>query len=221
MTTKVDKTQKLKNIFIHGIKVGLSGISVQCLKTWNKFLFLCAFTYCTQDFSCGFKLLSRHIHTSSHVHLLWDGDTSHVNAILTWTASLSMTGTLVNVSPLRLNIVEKKTDKTEKGNHSVVLCVCVMAQWNTSLCDASEERHASHGQSLVPPRSPHLDTPGWSLWYAPFWEHKQSRGNQVGQKYGAKVSNHYPLHYFNSLIATLVRSKFFTGIFIIATHLIW
>lgn len=73
--------------------------------------------------------------------------------------------------------VREKTCKTR--DDSGVLCVCVGARWKMFLFDVSVGRHVSRVRGPAPPRSLHSNTPGWSLWCAPCWEHKQSRGRKA------------------------------------------
>lgn len=115
---------------------------------------------------------------------MWDSDTRHVYASLTHglLPSLHQRINYYNTDRCVTSQVvgeTKKEEKMQNVNRSGVLCVCVMARWKMSLCDVSEGKHASRGRSLVPPRSLHSNTPGLSLWCAPCWEHKQSRGRQA------------------------------------------
>lgn len=105
--------------------------------------------------------------------------------------------------------------KMQKVNHLGVLCVCVMARWKMSLCHVSEGKHASRGRSLVPPRSLHSNTPGSSLWCAPCWEQKQSRGRQAVNDKSLK-SLPFSLFLPLSFLTVLCSREKFT----LTTHLI-
>ncbi len=131
--------------------------------------------------------------------------------------------TLVDVSPLELHAGKRKREKMQKKD-SDVLCVCVMARWNMSLCDVSEGRHVSRGRSPVPPRSLRSNTPGWSLWCAPCWENKQSKGRKAVSDKSLALRSQIiiPLIIFIGLITPrLLKILHSKEIFILTTHLIW
>lgn len=111
----------------------------------------------------------------------------------------------------------------ERETDCVVLCVCVTARWNTSLCGASEGRRVSRVRSPAPPRSPRSNTPGWSVWCAPCWGQKQNRGHEaVSDERAGAIRPHVIilLIIFISLIENPACSKFSRRISILTIHLI-
>lgn len=98
---------------------------MQWLKRGNKYLFLCTFTLTNKLYCSGLKCC---------VGTWWDGDTSHVNANLTWTASLFASGLTfampVDVSPLWTSLKKRNT----KHRNETIRPYFTSVWWHDEIC---------------------------------------------------------------------------------------